>query len=167
MPALEPDRKFLGVAPGVAWLTCCHPLFHGCEVLKVQERGGRRVGCPSCLGEVAHDGFIDGSGLRQCRWRLVGTGYRANEGDSRQADLRLDRHFVCCRLTNRASAAGAAQAGAPCARSFYATRQAHQRNSSLLGRARQLQALVRPQLRPVAILPTTTPRDPVGFREGS
>ena len=46
-------------------------------------------------------------------------------------------------LTNRASAAGARFAGAPCARSFYATRQAHKRNSSLLGRARQLQALVR------------------------
>ena len=45
-------------------------------------------------------------------------------------------------LTNRASAAGARFAGAPRARSFYATRQAHKRNSSLLGRARQLQALV-------------------------
>ena len=50
-----------------------------------------------------------------------------------------------CSLTNRASAAGARQAGAPCARSSYATRQAHKRNSSLLGRARQLQALVRRQ----------------------
>jgi hypothetical protein len=49
----------------------------------------------------------------------------------------------CSRLTNRASAAGAGLAGAPCARSFYATGQAHKRNSSLLGRARQLQALVR------------------------
>jgi len=39
-----------------------------------------------------------------------------------------------CRLTNRASAAGARFAGAPCARSFYGTRQAHKRNSSLLGR---------------------------------
>src|SRR5512134_1693233 len=48
-------------------------------------------------------------------------------------------------LTNRASAAGARFAGAPRARSFYATRQAHKRNSSLLGRARQLQALVRRQ----------------------
>src|SRR5512145_111781 len=48
-------------------------------------------------------------------------------------------------LTNRASAAGARSAGAPCARSFYGTRQAHKRNSSLLGRARQLQALVRPR----------------------
>ena len=47
------------------------------------------------------------------------------------------------RLTNRASAAGARFAGAQRARSFYATRQAHKRNSSLLGRARQLQALVR------------------------
>ena len=47
------------------------------------------------------------------------------------------------RITNRASAAGAAQAGAPCARSLYATGQAHKRNRSLLGRARQLQALVR------------------------
>src|SRR5512134_2461238 len=47
------------------------------------------------------------------------------------------------RLTNRASAAGAGLAGAPCARSFYGTRRAHKRNSSLLGRARQLQALVR------------------------
>jgi hypothetical protein len=46
-------------------------------------------------------------------------------------------------LTNRASAAGAGLAGAPCARSFYATGQADKRNSSLLGRARQLQALVR------------------------
>jgi hypothetical protein len=45
-------------------------------------------------------------------------------------------------LTNRASAAGASSAGAPCARSYYATGQAHKRNSSLLGRARQLQALV-------------------------
>jgi hypothetical protein len=48
-------------------------------------------------------------------------------------------------LTHRASAAGAQSAGAPCARSFYGTRQAHKRNSSLLCRARQLQALVRPQ----------------------
>ena len=48
-----------------------------------------------------------------------------------------------CSLTNRASAAGARLAGAPCARFFYATGQAHKRNSSLLGRARQLQALVR------------------------
>ena len=48
------------------------------------------------------------------------------------------------RLTNRASAAGAELTGAPCARSLYATRQADKRNSSLLGRARQLQALVRP-----------------------
>ena len=47
------------------------------------------------------------------------------------------------RLTNRASAAGAGLAGTPCARSFHATSQAHKRNSSLLGRARQLQALVR------------------------
>lgn len=46
-------------------------------------------------------------------------------------------------LTNRASAAGAKSAGAPGARSFYGTRQAHKRNSSLLGRARQLQAPVR------------------------
>ena len=46
-------------------------------------------------------------------------------------------------LTNRASAAGARHAGAPCAHSSYGTRQAHKRNSSLLGRARQLQALVR------------------------
>jgi hypothetical protein len=50
---------------------------------------------------------------------------------------------VACRLTNRASAAGASSAGAPCARSFYGTRLAHKRNSSLLGRARQLHALVR------------------------
>jgi hypothetical protein len=49
----------------------------------------------------------------------------------------------CRSLTNRASAAGAELAGAPCARAFYATGQAHKRNSSLLGRARQLQALVR------------------------
>jgi hypothetical protein len=55
--------------------------------------------------------------------------------------------FAACRLTNRASAAGAAQAGAPCARSFYATRPAHKRNSLLLARARQLQALVRHQRR--------------------
>ena len=54
----------------------------------------------------------------------------------------LARYSGRC-LTNRASAAGASSAGAPCARSFYATRQAHKRNSSLLGRARQLQALVR------------------------
>jgi hypothetical protein len=50
-----------------------------------------------------------------------------------------------CGLTNRASAAGASSAGAPCARSYYATGPAHKRNSSLLGRARQLQALVRRQ----------------------
>jgi hypothetical protein len=55
-------------------------------------------------------------------------------------DIDVDR-----RLTNRASAAGARIAGAPRARSLYATRQAHKRNSSLLGRARQLQALVRPR----------------------
>ena len=47
------------------------------------------------------------------------------------------------RLTNRASAAGARHAGAPRARSFYPTPPARKRNSSLLGRARQLQALVR------------------------
>ena len=45
-------------------------------------------------------------------------------------------------LTNRASAAGARTAGAPCARSYHAISQAHKRNSSLLGRARLLQALV-------------------------
>jgi hypothetical protein len=50
------------------------------------------------------------------------------------------------RLTNRASAAGARFAGALCARSFYGTGPAHKRNSSLLGRARQLQALVRQPL---------------------
>ena len=54
---------------------------------------------------------------------------------------------LSCGLTNRASAAGARFAGAPRARSFYATGQAHKRNSSLLGRARQLQALVRPRAR--------------------
>ena len=36
-----------------------------------------------------------------------------------------------CSLTNRASAAGARHAGAPCARSVYATRRAHKRNRSL------------------------------------
>ena len=46
-------------------------------------------------------------------------------------------------MTNPASAAGARFAGAPCARSVYGTRGAHKRNSSRLGRARQLQALVR------------------------
>src|SRR5512134_1548080 len=59
------------------------------------------------------------------------------------------RRTTCC-LTNRASAAGARHAGAPCARSFYASPRAHKRNSSLLGRARQLQALVR---QPLAICP--------------
>jgi len=50
---------------------------------------------------------------------------------------------LSCGLTNRASAAGAKSAGAPCARSFYPTLPAHKRNISLLGRARLLQALVR------------------------
>jgi hypothetical protein len=68
-------------------------------------------------------------------------------GDARCTSWGLalfDAGIACC-LTNRASAAGAKPAGAPCARSFYGTRQAHKRNSSLLGCARQLQALVRPQ----------------------
>ena len=51
------------------------------------------------------------------------------------------RSMCGVRLTNRASAAGAGLAGAPCARSFYPTPPAHKRNSSLLGRARLLQAL--------------------------
>jgi len=50
---------------------------------------------------------------------------------------------VCRYLANRASAAGARFAGAPCARSFYATGPAHKRNRALLSRARQPQALVR------------------------
>jgi hypothetical protein len=56
------------------------------------------------------------------------------------------------RLTNRASAAGAEPAGVLGARSFYGTRQAHKRNSSLLGRARQLQALVRQPLADMSVL---------------
>jgi len=36
---------------------------------------------------------------------------------------------LACGITNRASAAGAGFAGAPCARSFYGIRRAHKRNS--------------------------------------
>ena len=53
------------------------------------------------------------------------------------------RNMIRRGLTNRASAAGARFAGALCARPLYATGQGHKRNSSLRGRARQLQALVR------------------------
>ena len=59
---------------------------------------------------------------------------------------RAPQRDVTRHLTNRASAAGARFAGAPRARSFYGTPQADKRNSSLLGRARQLQALVWPVL---------------------
>jgi hypothetical protein len=98
---------------------------------------------------------------------------RRGLGVAAACDGPRDRHSTCGafppkngrmvadrRITNRASAAGARSAGAPCARSFYATGQGHKRNSSLLGRARQLQALVRQQPSPERATRRSTTQSP-------
>src|SRR5512145_3066867 len=94
------------------------------------------------LRRVEHPLQDDGPGFGAMA--SEGEAGRQNEEDAESVSHESTEASTRC-LTNRASAAGARFAGAPRARSFYATRQAHKRNSSLLGRARQLQALVRRQ----------------------